>query len=174
MTIAASAQPSDTATEAGAFTLRPVADADGMAVARLIADCFAEYPGCLYEPSEFPELEAPAAWAASRGTRFTIAEADGALIGCICATPDGAGWMELHKFYVAAAWRGGVVARALFAEVERAAALSHGVLLWTDTRFTRAHRFYERQGFVRQSETRLLHDVSNSEEFHYRRMRIGA
>lgn len=151
--------------------LRPVADGDGPAVAALIAACFAEYSGCLYEPSEFPELNAPATWANKRGTRFTVAEADGEVVGCICATATADGWMELHKFYVAAPYRGSGLALALFATVEEAArdAGSRGLMLWTDTRFTRAHRFYEKQGLVRQAETRRLHDVSDTTEFLYRR-----
>jgi putative acetyltransferase len=161
--------------------LRPVVDGDGAAVAALIAACFAEYPGCIYEPSEFPELAAPAAWAAGRGTRFTIAEAraeaeaDGEVVGCICATATDDGWMELHKFYVALPYRGSGLAPALFATVEQAArdAASAGLMLWTDTRFTRAHRFYEKQGLVRQAEMRRLHDVSDSTEFLYRRAAAG-
>lgn len=39
--------------------------------------------------------------------------------------------------------------------------------LWTDTRFTTAHRVYERLGYVRLPEIRELHDRSNSVEYHY-------
>jgi len=41
------------------------------------------------------------------------------------------------------------------------------VELWSDTRFTRAHRFYERHGFVRTGRTRELNDPSNTTEFHF-------
>ena len=41
------------------------------------------------------------------------------------------------------------------------------VELWTDTRFTDAHRLYERRGYVRGPETRALHDLSNSIEYYY-------
>jgi putative acetyltransferase len=150
--------------------VRAVRDADGEAVARLIATCFGEYPGCLFCPEEFPELDAPATWAAGRGTRMWVLEGEpGTIAACICATPsDGA--VELHKFYVTADLRGTGLARQLLglvlgvAKAEGAAA----VFLWSDTRFLRAHRFYEKAGFVRQPEQRLLHDISNTEEFHYR------
>ena len=39
--------------------------------------------------------------------------------------------------------------------------------LWSDTRFERAHRFYEREGYVKQAATRFLHDVSNTEEYQF-------
>lgn len=40
--------------------------------------------------------------------------------------------------------------------------------LWTDTRFTRAHRFYEKHGYRRQPEQRILHDTNGPfVEFRY-------
>ncbi len=155
----------------GFHAVRAVRDTDGEAVARLIAACFGEYPGCLFCPEEFPELEAPATWAAGRGTRMWVLDGEPSTIAaCICATPDGGGAVELHKFYVTAGLRGTGLARELLglvldvAKAEGAAA----VFLWSDTRFLRAHRFYEKAGFVRQPEQRLLHDVSDTEEYHYR------
>jgi putative acetyltransferase len=150
-------------------SLRPVRDADGPAVAALIEACFAEYPGCLFSWDEFPELRAPASWAEGRGTRMWVAEDEaGAVVGCLCATPDGAD-LELHKFYVARQWRGAGLAMRLFAQIAALAGESRAerIVLWTDTRFVRAHRFYEKLGFARGHETRLLHDISDSEEFFY-------
>ncbi len=163
-------------------TLRPVRDEDGERVAGLIAACFAEYEGCLFAWNEFPELKAPATWAASRGTSFWIAQGEGGEIaGCICATPEAGGekgeagkagaTVELHKFYVASHLRGSGLADALIAKVFDLARETDAaaIVLWTDTRFARAHRFYEKHGFVRQPGSRLLHDVSDTTEFHYRR-----
>ncbi len=154
------------------ISLRPVEEADGASVAGLIAACFAEYDGCVFSSDEFPELEAPARWAASLGARFWIAQAPGGdVVGCICAKPVDGRAVELHKFYVAAHLRGSGLADMLVAkafELARATAASE-IFLWTDSRFARAHRFYERHGFVRQAGSRLLHDVSDSTELHYRR-----
>ncbi|MCX7326199.1 MAG: GNAT family N-acetyltransferase [Hyphomicrobiales bacterium] len=150
--------------------IRPVADADGQSVAALIAACFAEYPGCLFSWDEFPELRAPASWAAGRGTRMWVLDGHGAAIdGCICATPDGQGAMELHKFYLASALRGSGLAQELAGLVfERAHETgAQSIFLWTDTRFTRAHRFYEKLSFARQPQTRLLGDISDTTEFLY-------
>ena len=41
------------------------------------------------------------------------------------------------------------------------------LVLWSDTRFERAHRFYERRGYVRAGPIRVLNDLSNSLEFGY-------
>ncbi len=152
------------------ITIRAVRDEDGLAVAALIMACFAEYDGCLFSWEEFPELRAPAVWAASRGTSMWVAEdVAGAIVGCVCATPEH-GKVELHKFYVAEPMRGSGLAVQLADRLLQLAreGQAEEVFLWTDSRFTRAHRFYEKLGFVRLAETRLLHDISNTTEFHYR------
>ena len=149
---------------------RSVRDGDGEAVAALIAACFSEYPGCLFSWDEFPELRAPATWAAGRGTCMWVLDGKrGEIAACICATPDGKAAVELHKFYVTSALRGTGLARQLLALVREVAASQRAafVFLWSDTRFERAHRFYEKAGFVRQPATRLLHDISDTEEYHY-------
>lgn len=150
--------------------MRAVTDSDGLAVAALIEACFTEYPGCVFSWDEFPELRAPASWAETRGTQMLVIDGDGGAInGCICATPDGQGAVELHKFYLARQLRGSGLANDLMAKVLAFASQSDSatIFLWTDTRFTRAHRFYEKAGFVRQPETRLLGDISNTAEFCY-------
>jgi GNAT superfamily N-acetyltransferase len=53
------------------------------------------------------------------------------------------------------------------AEDHARAAGAQRLVLWTDTRFTRAHGFYEKQGYMRQGSIRILDDISNSLEFRY-------
>jgi GNAT superfamily N-acetyltransferase len=67
--------------------------------------------------------------------------------------------------------RGSGLAQTLFGLVaETAARVGAGrIWLWSDTRFTRAHRFYEKMGFRRGAETRALDDVSNTIEFFFAR-----
>jgi putative acetyltransferase len=164
--------PSFIAQAAFSHDLRPVRDSDGLAVAHLIESCFSEYPGCLFSWDEFPELRAPASWAAARGTTMWVIDGkDGTITGCICATPTGESAVELHKFYLASQLRGSGLANLLLAKVFELAGerRAQSVFLWTDTRFARAHRFYEKHGFMRQSETRLLGDISNTEEYLYLR-----
>jgi ribosomal protein S18 acetylase RimI-like enzyme len=40
-------------------------------------------------------------------------------------------------------------------------------VLWSDTRFDRAHRFYEKRSYVRHGAIRALNDISNSLEYGY-------
>jgi GNAT superfamily N-acetyltransferase len=40
-------------------------------------------------------------------------------------------------------------------------------VLWTDTRFRRAHRFYERWSYVRDGPIRALHDIADTVEYRY-------
>jgi putative acetyltransferase len=154
-------------------TLRAVQDSDGPWLAGLIAACFAEYAGCFYEPAEFPELAAPANWYASKGTRLMVAEQRGQVVGCTAATPlaTSTPTLEIHKVYLAPQLRGNGLAQQLL----RAALSACGgddrtaLVLWTDTRFTRAHSFYERLGFVRVPVIRYLADVSETWECRYQR-----
>ena len=69
--------------------------------------------------------------------------------------------------YVAASQRGTGLAVALMeaAEGHARAAGAEVIRLWSDTRFTRAHTFYAKLGYVRQGPIRILNDLSNSLEF---------
>jgi GNAT superfamily N-acetyltransferase len=50
----------------------------------------------------------------------------------------------------------------------RAEGIEH-LVLWSDTRFDRAHMLYERMGFRRTGE-RALHDINQSREYGYERL----
>jgi putative acetyltransferase len=155
-----------------AAMIRPARDDDGPALAALIARSFADYPGCLFIDAEFPELAAPASHYAARGGRLFVAERNGAIIGSLAATPTLVpGLAELFKVYVDRAARGSGLAQRLYAQGETLARGlgASGIVLWTDTRFVRGHRFYEKLGFVRQPVTRYLADASASWEFCYRK-----
>ncbi len=162
-------------TEAAAPNLRSARDDDGDAIAHLIAACFAEYPGCVFDrAAEFPELDAIATHFAGQMGAMWVAEWGGGLVGCLAVRPTPSGSAELLKVYVAADQRGTGLARRLLAEAERYAAEGgiERMELWSDTRFTRAHRFYVKHGFVDTGERRFLGDVSSSWEARF--VRSGA
>jgi GNAT superfamily N-acetyltransferase len=153
--------------------IRAVADSDADSIIALIAGCWAEYPGCVMDvDNENPELRAFATHCARKGGAGWIAAAG---TGMIATYPlDDRAW-EISRMYVAATARGTGLAHALL-DLAEARAACHGATrleLWTDTRFTRAHRFYEKRGYARQPGIRALHDLSNSEEFHYLRVLHG-
>jgi GNAT superfamily N-acetyltransferase len=96
-----------------------------------------------------------------------VAEPDGAVAGLAACWPrDGDTW-EIGKMYVGAAARGSGAATALLDAAEQFARTQGAVeiVLWSDTRFLRAHAFYEKHCFVRSGPIRALGDKSNSVEF---------
>lgn len=154
------------------MNIRPATDADGPALADLIATTFAEYPGCLFLDEEFPELKAPASHYARQGGLLVVAEEEGRLVGSLAAVMTGVpGRGELFKVYASAARRGTGLAQRLYGEGEAflRAAGAREIVLWSDTRFLRGHRFYEKLGFVRQPVERYLADASASWEFFFRK-----
>lgn len=159
-------------TAPGGHVFRAGADADGPAIARLIAAVFAEYENCPYVPAEFPELAAPASHYAAKGGGLWVLEpaAGGPIDGCIALSRvDGTTMFELHKVYLAAGLRGRGHAQAMYAPVVAEARRrgATALKLWTDTRFESGHRFYERRGFTRQPVVRYLADATDAWEYAY-------
>ena len=171
----------------GPFTVRAVRDADSAALIELIGSCWAEYPGCVMDvDGEEPWLRAPAtAYAAWGGLLWVVPGLDagrpaggrpaggrpapGSLAACAGVKPAGPGAVELKNMYVAAAARRRGLGTYLVALV-RAEAGRRGasrVHLWSDTRFTDAHRLYGRTGFARTGRTRDLHDLSRTTEYEF-------
>ena len=150
--------------------IRPAEDKDGFQIGRLIEGVFSEYPGCIFDWSEFPELLAPASYYRARGGGLFVAAEGATIIGSfgIKATTI-PGLMELVKVYLRADRRGQGHAQRM---AEAAYALAHergatGLMLFTDTRFVDGHRFYERNGWRRVPGERCLADLSLSWEYHY-------
>ena len=151
--------------------IRDATDADAAGLIELIGGVFAEYPGCVLDvDGELPELRAIATHFARLGGRFWVAEIDGQIVGCIGLSPATApGGIELRKLYVRKDARRSGLGGTLCGLVEpearrRGAAFVH---LSSDTPFDKAHRLYERRGYVRGPSTRDLHDKSDSVEYHY-------
>jgi predicted GNAT family N-acyltransferase len=148
--------------------VRVATDADSAALIALIEGCWSEYPGCVMDvDGEEPWLRAPASAYAEKGGTLEVVELDGEVVACVGVTPEGAGTVSLRSLYVAAAARRQGLGGELVARVE-SEARSRGagrVHLWSDTRFTDAHRLYERSGYARLPGSRELHDRSNTVEF---------
>lgn len=155
------------------IALRPARDADGAAIATMIERVFAEYEGCLFIPAEFPELAAPASHYQSKGGVLWVAEREGNIVGSIAIFANKAPDIyEIGKLYVAVELRGSGLAARLLTLVADAARQrgARQIILFSDTRFTRGHAFYEKHGFLRLPGVRLLHDISRSLEFPFRRL----
>ena len=179
MTSAHEPAPTPPVPRRAAFRIRAVRDEDSAAILAVLEAVFAEYPNCFLELSEVPELVQPATSFAAMDGAFWAADDDEGLAGFIALAPshddrDEPGTIELKKLYTARRARGVGLGRTLIELVEAEAARrgARRIHLWSDTRFETAHRVYERLGYVRLPETRELHDVSDTVEFHYEK-RLG-
>lgn len=154
-----------------ALVLRPARDEDAEGFIALIGACWSEYPGCILDVDrEVPELRSLASYFVGAGGAAWAAERDGRIVGMVGTRPLGTdkAW-EICKVYVSKEMRGTGLAHRLL-DIAEARALEGGadrLVLWTDTRFEAAHRFYEKRGYVRSGSIRILDDISNSLEFRY-------
>lgn len=116
--------------------------------------------------AEAPELRALASYYAGRGGASWIA-GDGQ--GMVATAPDEEGAWEICRVYVHPDAHGSGLGARLLATAEAYAAAhdARALFLWTDTRFARAHRFYEKHGYVRAPETRVLHDIAETIEVRF-------
>jgi RimJ/RimL family protein N-acetyltransferase len=151
--------------------LRPVRDDDADALVALVAAAYAEHPGCVLDlPGVDADLAAPATEAARRGSPWWVVERGTRVIASIGAGPlRDDGHVELKRLYLAAGARGRGLATALVRHVEAHAESvgARAVDLWSDTRFTAAHRRYEQLGYRRTGETRELDDPSDTTEYRF-------
>jgi putative acetyltransferase len=153
--------------------IRPVRDADAQDLIGLITLCFAEYPGCVFDPhGDMPDIVRPAQSSLATQGHFLAVE-DTAGRVCACAGVDfpAPGIAELHRLYVRPDMRGRGLARLLTARMEdfaRARGVTR-MVMWSDTRFSTAHRLYETLGYAR-GVTRSLGDISQSREFFFDKM----
>jgi GNAT superfamily N-acetyltransferase len=117
--------------------------------------------------AEMPEYHALASYYADQGGVLWAAEADGQLAGMIATRPLPDGVWEICRVYVNPALHGGGLGHRLLdaAEAHAIAAGASRLMLWSDTRFERAHRFYEKRSYVRSGPVRVLRDISNSLEY---------
>lgn len=150
--------------------LRAARDEDADGIISVVSGCWGEYPGCVTDiDGEAPELRALASHLAARGGAGWVAEMAGAVGGLVACWPLEDDAWEVGKMYVDATLRGTGAATALLRAAEEHAR-EHGATalkLWSDTRFNRAHAFYEKHGFLRAGPIRSLDDRSHSIEFGY-------
>ncbi len=149
---------------------RPVLDTDADDLFWLIEHCYAEYRGVVVERNGIDaDLNHYAFELARLGGRGLVVCNAAGVVALVSGAPINRERYQLKKLYVHEEQRGSGLAKELVADVETWA-IQHSsktLELWSDTRFKRAHRFYEREGFVRQADTRALNDLSNSIEYKF-------
>lgn len=157
------------------WSVRDVTDADAAALIRLIGAIYAEYPGCVLDlPGVDADLTAPRTTIdEKRGRWLVVEDRQGMLVACVGWAPtdavDDGPAVELKRLYVAPSARRRGLGGWLVEQVRQAARQrdAQAIVAWSDDRFTDAHRLYEREGFVRQPETRDLHDPSDTTELRF-------
>jgi putative acetyltransferase len=148
--------------------IRSATPDDEAGILAVIEGVFAEY-GFIFDPrADFPDILSFDASYGETGAAFFVVEEEGRIAGTIAIALHPPVAAEIKRLYVRAGARG----RGLGRELVRTAiawAREQGarrIELWTDTRFTLAHRLYQRLGFTRGGE-RPLHDVNRSLEYEY-------
>ncbi|MCI0547873.1 MAG: GNAT family N-acetyltransferase [Candidatus Rokubacteria bacterium] len=137
----------------------------------LIGRVFEEY-GFVYEPAvEVPDLLAlERHYAPPRGAFWVVRDAD-RIVGSVAVERLDATTAELHRLYLDRVLRGQGLGRALVDEV-LGWCRGEGVerlVLWSDTRFDRAHRLYAQLGFEQIGERTLPGDLNESREYGFAR-----
>jgi GNAT superfamily N-acetyltransferase len=148
--------------------IRPARDSDSPGFIALTWACWSAYPGVRMDvDAEMPEYRALASYYAEQGGASWAAEADGQISGMIATRPLADGAWEICRVYVHPSLHGGGLGHRLLdvAEAHAVAMGAQRLALWSDTRFDRAHRFYEKRSYVRSGPVRVLADISNSLEY---------
>jgi predicted GNAT family N-acyltransferase len=170
--------------------LRPARDSDAGALRELIRSVWSEYPGCVLD------MDGEERWLCVPGAAYLTGPGEPARrLWVVPADPAGAdpaagllasvavwqrgpghdglpGCGELKSLYVAAAARRRGLGTALVRRAEREAAGwgAPEMVLWTDTRFTSAHRLYRRLGYLPTGRSRELRDLSMTTEIEFCRV----
>ena len=133
--------------------IRPASRSDARALIALVGGVYREYGDEVDVDGYDRDLLDVGRHYAETGGAFVVLEADGEVVGAHATQPVDVeqGIVTFRRLYVRDAFRGTGAGPALMdwaLEWSR----EHGferVEFWSDTRFTRAHRFFGRYGFVR-------------------------
>jgi len=150
--------------------IRPVTKRDVPQVIKLISDVWAEYECVLDVEREETYLLSPDEYFRAKEGGFWVAENNNKIVATVAVQMLGEKTAELKSLYVHKDFRRAGLGQKLteFTVLFAGHKGANEMILWSDTRFTKAHRLYERLGFKRVSY-RELDDLNSSKEFGFRR-----
>lgn len=157
------------------FFIRPATLSDSEALIALIDGVYHEYDDriCL-ENYDADLLEIPKPYVEQGGAIVVACEESGVIAGVHAAVPieNQPGLFTFRRLYVAPQYRGITPVGPLLMQWAIDYARVNGarrIEFWSDTRFKRAHRFFEKFGFQTTGETRECNDswVPYREYFYY-------
>jgi N-acetylglutamate synthase-like GNAT family acetyltransferase len=152
------------------MNIRPAKQSDAPQIIKLIGEVWAEYDCVLDTNVEEQYLLTPAQYFHAYNGEFWVVEENDEMIATGALQMNSATTAELKSLYVHRDFRRHGLGQTL-TEMAMDLAREKGareMIMWSDTRFTRAHRLYERLGFERTGE-RKLQDLNNTTEFGFRR-----
>ena len=151
--------------------IRPVVNADAQDLFGLLSLCYGEYPGCFVDPhDDLPDLISPSSsYAETEGAFWAVEDERGRVCACVAVDFPESGTAELHRLYVRSDRRGQGFGSLLVRQAESHARArgADRIVLWSDTRFTTAHRLYKRLGYTQIDGQRQLTDISKSAEYRF-------
>ena len=138
---------------------------------KLIDEVYREYDCALDVLTDDTHLLAPGEYVRARGGEFWVVERDEEILATVAVKLLGNDAVELKTLYVSPLLRRQGWGRKL-SEMTIEYARARGrrrMVLWSDTRFTDAHRLYLSMGFRQLAGTRDLRDSNNSIEYGFER-----
>jgi len=144
----------------GVAHIRPLAPADVPAVKQLVEEVLGEFGFAAQVGGVERDLVETRDRHAGRASGFWVAEVEGVVVGTVAIRPKDAAACELKRLHVRPAERGTGLGQRLYEHAEAFARAAGYERIWLDSsrRFARAHRLYQRNGFV------LLESLDNDWE----------
>ena len=149
-------------------TIRPAAKEDLPVLLDIIREIFHSYDMAFDPENDFPDLMAFDHHYPEGQRELYVMEYGSEVIGCGGLQTDREGIPYLYRVYIASSLQGfGYGKQLVRFLIEEAFRYHSYVYLWSDTRFTKAHKLYTELGFTHDGSTRPLHDVNKSYEWCY-------
>lgn len=147
----------------GELHLRPAAASDSPSIIALVDAVYREYGDTVCLDNADRDLLSPGEHYAQLGGEFVVLARGDDVVGIHAVVPitEQPGVCTFRRLYLDKSLRGSGAGEMLMRwAIEKAKELGfRRVEFWSDTRFARAHRFFERLGFIRDGRVRQMNDA---------------